>query len=57
MYEMIWSNQPEGLKAFVKKTETEGLYWYEVRVKGVKALVGAMTKDDLVTFLPSLRMR
>lgn len=57
MYEMVWSGQDKRIKAFVKETETKGLYWYEIFVCGHKALVGAMDRDGLSDFLPKLKGR
>ncbi len=57
MYEMTWPNQDAYVKAFVKKTETEGLYWYEIFVCRKKMLVGAMEKNELSELLPKLKTR
>lgn len=55
MYEIIWHEKDPNFDAFVRLSETPGIYVFEIRIGRRVALIGSGDKEFLSSFLPQLK--
>jgi hypothetical protein len=57
-FEFTWPGMDKHMKVFVRTYAAHaGLYWFEVIVGRRVALCGSMMREDLVSFIPTLKTR